>query len=126
MTTQKQHVGLHGRKLQSKLLTFRLDAQDDELRARAKDADDGLASRTLVKQGSLRITQVALREGAALKPHHVSGPLSIQVLRGTLRLTTGEGDLDLVAGSLTSLAPGVVHAARALSACDLLLTISLP
>ena len=126
MTTEKQHVGLRGRKLQSKLLTFQLDAQDDELRARSKDAADGLASRTLVKQGPLRITQVALRKGAALEPHRVAGPLSIQVLRGTLRLTTDEGDMDLAAGSLASLAAGVVHAARGLSNCALLLTISLP
>ena len=126
MTTEKKHVGLRGRKLQGKLLTFLLHAQDKELRARAKDAADGLASRTLVKQGSQRITQVALRKGAVLETHHVAGSLSIQVLRGTLRLTTDEGDTDLAAGSLASLAAGVVHAARALSNCALLLTISLP
>jgi quercetin dioxygenase-like cupin family protein len=126
MTNDKQRVGLHGRKLQGKLLTFLLDAQDNELRARAKDATAGLASRTLVKQGALRITQVALRKGAALESHHVAGPLSIQVLRGTLRLTTDEGDTDLAADSLASLAAGVVHAARGLSNCSLLLRISLP
>ena len=38
MTTEKQRVGLRGRKLHGKMLTFRLDAQDSELRARAKDA----------------------------------------------------------------------------------------
>jgi quercetin dioxygenase-like cupin family protein len=126
MTNEKQRVGLHGRKLHSKLLTFRLDAQDDELHARAKDAAEGRASRTLVKQGSLRITQVALRKGAALESHHVAGALSIQVLRGTVRLTTDEGDTDLAAGSLATLAAGVVHAARGLNNCALLLTISLP
>ena len=126
MTNEKQRVGLRGRKLHGKLLTFRLDAQDSELRARAKDAAEGLASRTLVKQGSLRITQVALRKGAALESHHVAGSLSIQVLRGTLRLTTDEGDMDLAAGSLATLAAGVVHAARGLNNCALLLTISLP
>jgi quercetin dioxygenase-like cupin family protein len=56
----------------------------------------------------------------------VAGPLSIQVLRGTLRLTTDEGDTDLAADSLASLAAGVVHAARGLSNCSLLLRISLP
>jgi hypothetical protein len=38
MTNEKQRAGLRGRKLHGKLLTFRLDAQDNELRARAKDA----------------------------------------------------------------------------------------
>ena len=126
MTTEKQRVGLRGRKLHGKMLTFRLDAQDKELRARAKDAAEGRASRTLLKQGALRVTQIALRKGAALESHHVAGPLSIQVLRGTLRLTTAEGDTDLPAGSLASLRTGVVHAARGLSNCALLLTISLP
>ena len=126
MTNEKQRVGLRGRKLHSKLLLFRLDAQDNELSSRAKDAAEGRASRTLVKQGSLRITQVALRKGAALESHHVAGALSIQVLRGTVRLTTAEGDMDLSAGGLATLAAGVVHAARGLNNCALLLTISLP
>lgn len=94
--------------------------------ARAQDASQGLASRTLVKQGTLRITQVALRKDAALESHHVAGALSIQVLCGTVRLTTDAGDMDLAAGSLATLAAGVVHAARGLNNCALLLTISLP
>ena len=125
MTIEKQRTGLHGRKLHGKLLTFGLGAEDEILRARAGEAADGLASKTLVKQGPLRITLVVLRKGSALKSHQVAGPISMQLLRGTMNLTTNAGDLRVERGSLVTLEANEVHAATALTDCAILLTISM-
>jgi quercetin dioxygenase-like cupin family protein len=126
MTIEKTLSGLRGRKLQGQLLTFALDSEDDALLASARAAADGLASKTLVKQGPMRITLVTLRKGAALQAHQVEGPSSIQLLRGKLRIATDEGDVDIAVKSLVTLAAGVIHTATALQDCAMLLTIIKP
>jgi hypothetical protein len=65
-----------------------LRAKDDTLREFAEDSKTGRAGKTLVKEGSLQITLVALKKGTVL------GPISIQTIRGCLRLTTDRGDMD--------------------------------
>ena len=61
-----------------------------------------------------------------LQPHQVAGPISIQTVRGTLRVTTDDGAIDLAPGDLASLGPGIRHTAQALEDCAFLLTISMP
>jgi quercetin dioxygenase-like cupin family protein len=68
---------------------------------------------------------VALREGAVLPPHHVEGPISIQIIRGCLRLTTQSGDMDVPEGNLIALGPDVVHSAKAHDDCAILLTFAM-
>lgn len=126
VTPEKQRTGLRGRKLQGKLLSFALSAEDELLRSRAGETADGLSSKTLLKQGPLRMTLVALRKGAALKAHQVAGPISIQVLRGALELDTADAAMRVERGSLITLEANAVHAATALTDCAILLTITMP
>lgn len=117
---------LRTRRLAGKTLTFLLGAEDDTLREFAEAAPSGRAGKTLVKHGPLRITLVALKKGAALPAHQVAGPVSIHTIRGCLRLTTDNGDLDVPAGGLVALGPGVLHTARAHSDCAILITFAMP
>jgi quercetin dioxygenase-like cupin family protein len=96
-----------------------LRAEDDTLREFAEDSKTGRAAKTLVKEGPLRITMVALRKGTVLPPHQVDGPISIQIIRGCLRLTTQSGR------NLIALGPGVVHGAKAHDDCAILLTFAM-
>src|SRR5690349_5684467 len=114
------------RRLAGKRLTFMLGAEDDTLREFAEDSKTGRAGKTLVKDGPLRITLVALKKGTVLPPHHVDGPISIQTIRGCLRLTTERGDMDVSEGNFIVLGPGVVHAAKAHEDCAILLTFAVP
>ena len=114
------------RRLAGQRLTFMLAAEDDALREFAEDSNTGRAAKTLVKEGPLRITLVALKKGNVLPPHHVDGPISIQTIRGCLRLTTDRGDMDVSEGNLIALGPGVVHAAKAHEDCAILLTFAVP
>ena len=114
------------RRLAGQRLTFMLAAEDDALREFAEDSKTGRAAKTLVKEGPLRITLVALKKGTVLPPHHVDGPISIQTIRGCLRLTTDRGDMDVSEGNLIALGPGVVHAAKAHEDCAILLTFAVP
>jgi quercetin dioxygenase-like cupin family protein len=117
---------LRTRRLSGKLLTFILEAEDDTLREFVESSDTGRAAKTLVKQGPLRITLVALKKGTALPSHQVAGPISIQTIRGCLRLSTDKGDVDIPAGGLIALGPGVAHTARAHDDCAMLITFAMP
>ena len=123
---EKRSSVLRTRRLSGKVLTFMLGAEDDTLREFAEDSKIGRSGKTLVKEGSLRITLVALKKGTALVSHQVAGPVSIQTIRGCLRLTTDKGDLDVPAGSLIALGSGVAHTAKAHDDCSILITFAMP
>lgn len=117
---------LRTHRLRGKVLTFLLGAEESELQERAASSKSGRAAKTLVKEGPIRITLVALTKGTALQSHEVAGPLSIQCLRGCLRVTTGEGDADVPPGGLVALESGLAHAATAADDCTLLITVAMP
>lgn len=60
---------------------------------------------------------MALKKGTVLSSRQVAVPVSIQTLRGCLRLTTDRGDMDLPARTLIALGPGVAHTAKAHTDC---------
>jgi quercetin dioxygenase-like cupin family protein len=122
---KKKSSVLRTRRLSGKVLTFLLGAEDDTLREFADDSKTGRAAKTLVKENSLRITLVALKKGTVLPSHQVAGPVSIQTLRGCLRLATDRGDMDLPAGTLIALESGVAHTAKAQTDCAILITFSM-
>jgi quercetin dioxygenase-like cupin family protein len=125
MQRERKSAVLRVRRLAGRRLTFTLAAEDDTLRQFAEQSKTGIAGKTLVKEGPLRITLVALKKGTALPSHHVEGPISIQTLRGCLTLTTEKGDLDAPTGSLIALGPGVVHTAKAHEDCAILITFAM-
>ena len=112
--------------LHGKLLSFELGAEAVALNESAELAKSGRTAKTLVKEGTLRVTLVAIRKGASLESHQVAGPVSIQALSGSLKLTTDAGTVDLSAGSLVVLGAGVTHSAEAIEDCTLLLTLTIP
>jgi quercetin dioxygenase-like cupin family protein len=122
---KKKSSVLRTRRLSGKVLTFPLGAEDDTLREFADGSKTGRAGKTLVKEDSLRITLVALKKGTVLPSHQVAGPVSIQTIRGCLRLTTDMGDMDVLAGTLIALGPGVAHTAKAHTDCAILLTFAM-
>jgi quercetin dioxygenase-like cupin family protein len=122
---KKKSNVLRSRRLAGNVLTFMLGAEDDTLQEFAEDSKTGRAGKTLVKEGPLRITLVALKKGTVLPSHHVAGPVSIQTIRGCLRLTTEKGDVDIPAGSLITLGPGVSHTAKAYDDCAMLITFAM-
>jgi quercetin dioxygenase-like cupin family protein len=123
---KKKSSVLRTRRLAGKILPFLLSAEDDTLRELAEGSKTGRAGKTLVKQGPLRVTLVALTKGTTLPSHQVSGPISIQTVRGCLRLTTDRGDLDVSAGTLIAIGPGVAHTAKAHDDCAIVITFAMP
>lgn len=112
--------------LSGQTLQFLLKAEDDALRGRADSARSGRAAKTLVKEGRLRVTLVALKKGTQLKQHEVEGPISIQCLRGNVAINAGSEPIELTSGGLLVLDRKVPHDAVALRDSAILITMSHP
>lgn len=113
-------------KLSGKRLQFLLKAEDDMLRERAGSASSGRAAKTLVKEGRLRLTLVALAKGTEIKQHQTEGPVSIQCLRGNVAIGAADGETELTSGGLLVLERKVPHAVRAIRESAILITMSHP
>lgn len=79
----------------------------EELLAGARAADSGRASRT-VHGGTghpLRQTVLALVAGRSLAEHDSPGDVTLQVVRGRMRLSAGDESWEGVAGELVTIPP---------------------
>lgn len=83
----------------------------------------GRTARTLVKEGPLRLTLMALAAEGALPEHRTDGPVTIHVLRGAVTFTAAGTTYDVVSGEVLVFAPGVPHAASSREGCVFLLTV---
>ncbi len=93
------------------------------LRAEAHAGVSGHRQLTLVRRGPVSIILFIFEQGAALKEHKTEGEVTIHVLSGHLRVTTGDDVHSLRAGEFISLAPGETHAVQAVEETEMLLSI---
>lgn len=83
----------------------------------------GRSGRTLVKDGPLRVTLVALAPGGSLAAHSAAGPIAVQVLSGEVRLTIGADEWVMSAGEMLAIAADVEHSVASVSGGSFLLTV---
>jgi quercetin dioxygenase-like cupin family protein len=120
-----KHTYLKTHTLTGAALSFSMSSEDAALRERASKAKSGRAAKTLVKEGPLRVTLIALGKGARLSPHQVEGVVSIHVLRGRARVSAEGATVELSPGGLVVLGQEVVHTAEAATHCALLVSVAL-
>lgn len=113
------------RRLAGRMLAFLLQVEDDTLREFAAASKSGRAAKTLVKEGALRVTLVALKRGTSLPAHRVAAAVSVQTIRGRVKLGTDSEAMELPIGSLVAFGPGVAHSATAMSDSALLITVAM-
>lgn len=89
-------------------------------------AKAGRSARTLVKDGPLRVTLVALAPGSSIAEHRAAGPITAHVVSGVVSFRTDAQEWTLEAGDLLSLGGGVAHEVRSSSGGAFLLTVSAP
>ena len=115
----------NSRKLEGDALVHHLTEEhraiDQSLLAR-----QGRSSRTLVKEGLLRLTLIALAPGGNLERHRAAGPVTMHVIEGEVVFTVPDREYAMTAGDILTLAPGVEHAARSVQGGVFLLTVAHP
>ncbi|MDT0429370.1 MULTISPECIES: cupin domain-containing protein [Streptomyces] len=98
-----------------------LNALADEHLTLARANPHGRSAHLLLRQEPLRQTVIALTSGSALDEHNAPPAASLLVLRGSVRLTAGSGDVELTAGTLHPV-PQERHGMLALEDAVVLLT----
>lgn len=86
-------------------------------------ARTGRTARTLVKDGPLRLTLMAIAAGRDLPVHSTDGPVTIHVLQGEVSFEALGQEYPLKTGDVLVLAPGVEHSARSPEGVLFLLTV---
>lgn len=83
----------------------------------------GMLSRTLVNDESVKIILFGFAPGHELKAHAAPVPATIQVLNGEATLTLGDETCEALAGCLVHMPPGLVHGVVARTAFRMLLIL---
>lgn len=103
-------------------LSFSLEQEMQTVREQLATAGERIG-RTLLKNGALRVTLVGLKPGGSLRPHKSDGPISVQVLEGTIDFEAGEQRWPLPTGTLFSLEAGIMHGVSSTTGGIFLLTV---
>lgn len=89
--------------------------------------ESGRSSETLVKYEEFRIVLVRMKTGSYMSHHRTEGPISIQALKGKIRVHLPEDRMeDLKPGDLMTLERCLEHDVEALEESAFLLTIAWP
>lgn len=83
----------------------------------------GRSARTLIKEGPLRVTVIALAKNGLLPAHSAAGPISIQLLEGDITFSAAGNEYPLAHRDLLVIAAGVEHSARSAAGGAFLLTV---
>jgi len=110
------------RTIEGKVLVNHLTA-DELMIDRKLLSEHGRSARTLVKEGPLRVTVIALAPGGQLAPHRATGPITIQLLDGDITFEVAGKEYPLQPREFLVVAADVEHAVRSGSGGTFLLTL---
>ena len=123
--TPARHTYLQTHKLRGRVLSLNLPSEEVALITRARAGKSGRAAKTLVKQRGIRVVMTALTRDTSLATHAVDGPITIQVLDGSVMFETPAGGLQLGKGAIVALDRNVAHTAQALKDSAILITMAM-
>ena len=123
MAPERPHPVSEG-SMEDPVLTFDLPALLAQVRREGTWASASRAGRTLVKTQGLRVVLMALHAGATIPAHQADGPISVQMIEGTLTFRTEAHTFTLRPGQLLALQAGIPHAVEAVDEAAFLLTIA--
>jgi quercetin dioxygenase-like cupin family protein len=105
------------------LLHTRIGEQVEHLKQEPTWRTGDRNSITLTKGPTLRVVLIVLKKGATLHDHQVGGPITIQAISGSCRLTIAGQVSDLRSGDIAVLESAIDHEVEALEEATLLLTV---
>jgi quercetin dioxygenase-like cupin family protein len=113
------------RPLHGEVLVLDLGKERERATEPALLSRNGRNARTLLKDGPLRVTLVALAPGGEIAEHQAEGPITVQPLTGRVRFSALGRDHDIGPGELLSAGAGVRHAVASADGAVFLLTLAL-
>jgi quercetin dioxygenase-like cupin family protein len=80
---------------------------------------------SLVKDDALNVLLMVLKKGAHLHEHHTKGPITVQVVSGSIRFIGGPDQRIISAGEMVGLDRAIPHSLEALEESALILVTSI-
>jgi quercetin dioxygenase-like cupin family protein len=108
------------------VLAFRIEEELFRLTRSEPLVQRGRSGRTLVKDGPLRVTLIALGPDGQIAPHRAAGPITVQVVYGSIRFEVDGESRTLFAGDMLALEAEVEHAVDSATGGAFLLTVVAP
>lgn len=112
------------RPLTGPMLSFDLERQISELQQDEAYRRSGRVGRTLAKSGRLRVVLTALAAGNVIGTHQADSPMTVHVLRGSIRFRVAGEEHELKQGQLLFFGAGDANDIRADEESVLLLSLS--
>ena len=114
------------RPLHGTALLFDLAKEEQEATHPETLKRDGRSSRTLLKDGPLRLTLVVLRPGGGMPEHATEGAVTVQPLHGAVEVQVGEDRHQVGTDQILAIGHGVRHSVRSEGGAAFLMTVSHP
>lgn len=107
------------------MITVRIADEISRIKDRAewKSADRHAVS--LVKDAALNVMLMMLKKGAQLREHRTKGPITVQLLSGSIRFSAGADQRVISTGELLGLDRDVEHSVEALEESAFILTTAI-
>jgi quercetin dioxygenase-like cupin family protein len=80
---------------------------------------------SLVKDAALNVLLMVLKKGAHLHEHRTKGPITVQLISGSIRFSGGSDQRLISAGEMVGLDRGIFHSLEALEESALLLVTAI-
>lgn len=80
---------------------------------------------SLVKDDALNVLLMVLKKGAHLHEHHTKGPITVQVVSGSIRFIGGPDQRIISAGEMVGLDRAIPHSLEALEESALILVTAI-
>jgi quercetin dioxygenase-like cupin family protein len=109
--------------LDAPLLTFDVAEMLAEIEHEPAWASGHRNAMTLLKTPSLRLVLVDLHTGAKIVVHGADRPMTVQPVRGQLRLKADDHAVTLLPGQVAAIHPGIRQELEAMDDCAFLLTL---
>ena len=106
---------------------LQIDLERELQQLRQEDSwqrETGRSSKTLAKYPDFRIVLIMMKGGTRMRQHRAEERISLQELKGQVRIHLADRTVDVSAGHLLMLDCGVLHDVEALEESAMLLTIS--
>ena len=85
---------------------------------------NGRSSRTILKDGALRVTLIVLGPGGGIPEHTAQGPVTVQPLRGEVEVGVGGETHTVATDELLTFGAGVAHTVHSDDGAAFLLTVA--
>lgn len=120
---QPDRVSL-ARPLADPSMAFDLRPEIQALRQESAWSRNGHNARTLAKYADLRIVLAVAKPGVRMKAHEPNERISVNVLRGHVRLAAGDRTIEIREGQLAAVDKSMTHEIEAIEESAFLLHVS--